>query len=95
MIWSAVLTGTLTLHGSNHFKVLDIYDFEGKTQILLLHLYSGHYFEDDYECDEEIVKLSRKTFENVLKLPPVVELIDDEWMELSNFNPDDCIYWRE
>ena len=88
--WNAYTTWFKAL-----FKVLDIYDFEGKTQILLLHLYSGHYFEDEYECDEEIVKLSRKTFENVLKLPPIVELIDDEWMELSNFNPDDCVYWRE
>ena len=51
----------------SRFKVLDIYCYEGKTQITLLHLYEGYgweffqYLHSDIE--DGLVKTSRERFE--------------------------------
>ncbi len=69
----------------SHFKVLDIYDFRGKTQILLLHLPDDDrwkLFEDvSFSIEEQIIQSSRQRFENKAFSDPIPELTSDAWLD--------------
>ena len=67
-----------------HFKVLDIYEYQGKTQILLLHLPDDSrwkMFENvKLSVEEQFIEDSRKRFENKSVQDPVPELVTEEWL---------------
>ena len=82
------------LHVANrdsHFKVLDIYEHEGKTQILLLHL------PDDYrwkwmehvtlDLPVDIVADSRDRFASKAHAEPIPEVTSPEWLDRCGFAP--------
>ena len=71
-------------HGA-HFKVLDVYEYQGKTQILLLHLPDDDrwkIFETvTLSLEEKLIDDSRKRFENKCVLEVVPELNTPEWKD--------------
>lgn len=74
------------LHVANkgsRFKVLDICRYQGKTQILLLHLPDDHrwklFEKATFSLEEDLIKSCRQRFENKCCLPPVPELATPEW----------------
>ena len=69
----------------SHFKVLDIYEFRGKTQILLLHLPDDErwkMFEDlSFSIEEQLIQTSRQRFENKAFSDPIPELTSAAWLD--------------
>jgi hypothetical protein len=73
----------------SHFKVLDIYKYGNKTQILMLHLPEDEdwkLFQNVvFNLEEGFVKTSRERFENKCNLDPVPALATDEWLARCTF----------
>jgi hypothetical protein len=75
--------GLFVCRRDSHFKILDIFKLNGKTQISLLHL------DDDWELfknvnsnvEEDIIKMSRERFQNKNTMPPIPELATKTWLE--------------
>jgi len=67
----------------SRYKVLDIYTFENKTQILLLHLDEDwQLFQNiHFNILDDLVKKSRERFENKCTLPPIPEVTTPEWLD--------------
>lgn len=81
--------GLFVANRNSRFKILDIYEYERKTQILLLHLINDdnwNMFENKM-CDAEIdlVNTFRKDFENKCIGEIVPELATAKWLERCNF----------
>lgn len=72
-----------------HFKVLDVYKYDGKTQILLLHLPDDNRwtkFKDvKLNLEDDFVEDCRKRFENKCMGNTVPELTTEEWMDRCSF----------
>ena len=70
-------------HGA-HFKVLDVYQYQGKTQILLLHLPDDErwkLFEKiTLSIEEQLIKDCRERFENKCIREVIPELNTEEWL---------------
>lgn len=66
-----------------HFKVLDVHEYQGKTQILLLHLPDDNrwkLFENvKLSVEDQLIEESRKRFENKSFQDPVPELTTEDW----------------
>jgi hypothetical protein len=75
--------GLFVCKRNSHFKILDVYKLEGKTQITLLHLdRDWRLFENTLSnVADEIVQMSRERFQKKYALPPVPELATREWLE--------------
>lgn len=76
------------LHIANanaHFKILDIYEYKGKTQILMLHLpddYRWKLFENmTISIDEDLIKDARKRFENKAFAKVPKEIATNDWLD--------------
>ncbi len=71
-------------HGS-HFKVLDVYEYQGKTQILLLHLPDDERWKlfpkIEINIEKNLIEDSRKRFENKCVQEVVPELDTEEWRD--------------
>ncbi|MDO4680138.1 MAG: hypothetical protein Q4A55_02570 [Aerococcus sp.] len=68
-----------------YYKVLDVYEYQGKTQILLLHLpedYHWKYFKDhSFDIEAEFIDETRKQFEKKALGTIPGELTTQEWMD--------------
>ena len=68
-----------------HFKVLDVYEYLDKTQILLLHLPDDNrwkMFENlKLSLEDQIIEDSRQRFEKKSVQNPVPELVTEEWLD--------------
>ncbi|MGN0094415.1 MAG: SseB family protein [Methanobrevibacter sp.] len=69
------------------FKVLDIYEYKGKVQILLLHLFKDNWkpFIRDDTINQIVVNDSRRIFRETFNTAPVPELTSDRWLERCGF----------
>ena len=69
------------------FKVLDVFEFNGKTQILLLHLIDNleDFFIDNDTIDEEYVALARNIFVESFEKEVIEEVNSEEWLERCSF----------
>jgi len=76
-----------TAAAGSKFKVLDNYTYNGKTQILLLHLVDGleEFFVDDSTINMEYVQNARKIFEESFENQVIPEVNSDEWLERCSF----------
>jgi predicted NAD-dependent protein-ADP-ribosyltransferase YbiA (DUF1768 family) len=76
-----------TAAAGSKFKILDIYKFKGKTQILLLHLMDGfeEIFIDDNTIDSEYVDSARKVFEESFEKEIIPEVNSPEWLKRCSF----------
>lgn len=78
------------LHVANRdsrFKVMDVYEFEGKTQIILLHLPDAfeEVFEVTREIEKKFVTKLRHEFEKALEMEPILSLTSDRWLDRCSF----------
>ncbi len=77
--------GLFVGQNSSHFLVLDKYEFHGKTQILLLHLPNDKRWQlfQNVKVNvlDDIVKDSRKRFENKCEEEIIPELATQEWLD--------------
>lgn len=81
--------GLCIANRDSHFKVLDIYEHEGKTQILLLHLpddYRWRWLEDlTIHLPGNLVDDCRSRFLNKAFGEPIPEVTSEDWMERCGF----------
>ncbi|MBO7732335.1 MAG: SseB family protein [Methanobrevibacter sp.] len=72
---------------NSKFKVLDVYEFNGKTQILLLHLIENleDFFVDNGSIDKGYVALARKIFEESFEKEIIEEVNTKEWLKRCSF----------
>lgn len=81
--------GLYVAKNNAHFKVLDIYEYKGKTQILLLHLPDDNRwskFKDiKINLEDDCVEDCRTRFENKCVGEIVPELSTEEWLERCKF----------
>ena len=76
--------GLHTLSNNSIFKILDIYKFKGKTQILLLHLLDG--FEDFCIENNPIdIKTAREKFEKCFEENIIEEVNSQKWLDRCSF----------
>ena len=72
-----------------HFKVMDIYEYQGKTQIILLHLPDDErwkLFENlEVSIEKELVSTCRQRFESSCMGEALPELATDEWLARCQF----------
>lgn len=79
--------GLHTANANSQFKILDVYTYENKTQILLLHLIDGfeEIFIDDKTIKSEYVEKSRKSFEESFKKEAIESVNGNDWLERCSF----------
>jgi hypothetical protein len=93
--------GLCVANANSYFKVIDVFEQNGKTLITLLHL-----FDDDWKLFEQLkivingtdlVKMSRQRFLDKYQQPPVPELTTKKWLERCSFPigmSDDGVFWE-
>ncbi len=73
----------------SHFLVLDIYEYNNKTQILLLHLPDDERWKMfknvEINIINQLIDDSRKRFENKCNLNPIPELTTKDWLKRCSF----------
>ena len=81
--------GLCVANAGAYYKVLDVYTFKGKTQILLLHLPSDYRFKwfrelklivNGQDLEEMLTTECRERFENKSQQKPVPELATKDWL---------------
>ena len=76
--------GLCVAKNGSHFKVLDVYEYEALTQILLLHLPDDDRWDmfqhTKFSIEDQLVETSRARFRNKALLAPVPELTTNEWL---------------
>ena len=81
--------GLCVAQRDSHFLVLDIYKYNGKTKILLLHLPDDerwNLFKNvSINIIDEIIEDCKKRFENKCNLETIPELKTDEWLKRCSF----------
>lgn len=70
-------------HGA-HFKVMDIYEYDGKTMILLLHLPDDDrwkiFIDTHINIDDQLIEDCRNRFRNKCNEEVIPELATEEWL---------------
>lgn len=69
------------------FKVLDIFEHDGKTQILLLQLPDGFkgVFDNRTNIEESVIKRERENFKKDIKRDIITDLADEVWLQRVSF----------
>jgi len=75
--------GLFVCKRDSHFKVLDVYKLNDKTQITLLHLDENWELFENTKCniDDDIINMSQERFRNKIDIPPIPELATKRWLE--------------
>ena len=77
--------GLYVANHHSHFKVLDVYQYQGKTQILLLHLPDDERWKIfqsvKISIEEQLIEDSRKRFENKCTQDVIPDLAAQEWLD--------------
>lgn len=78
--------GLYTAANDSKFKVLDVYEYNGKTQITLLHLLDlWEIFKDDTTINEDVVESARENFRKSFNMEPVSSLMSDTWKDRCKY----------
>ena len=76
--------GLFVAQSGTHFKILDVYESQGRTQITLLHLPDDErwkIFENvKISLENQIVEMSRQRFEAKSMMDPIPELTSEGWL---------------
>lgn len=76
--------GLFVAQNGAHFKVLDVYEAGGRTQILLLHLPDDPRWKlfdgVTLSLEEQLIESCRQRFESKLQTEPVPELTRPDWL---------------
>ncbi len=76
--------GLMLILNDSFFKVLDIFDYQNKKQITLLHIPKEGidiFAQSDIDIEKKIVEGTRKYFEQDVIAPVTIELTTNEWKE--------------
>lgn len=75
-----------------HYLCLDIYEYQGKRQILLLHLPETEVWKNFLDFDDqlypgtgELIQRARKKFEETCLAPPILEVNTTKWLRQCSF----------
>lgn len=83
----AMRWGLMEAPAGSYFKVIDVHEFEGVTQVALLHLPADErwrLFAGDIPAVEEpLVNTARERFEDKIAAPIIVELQDAEYQQMT------------
>ena len=81
--------GLFVARRNAHFKVLDVYEYRGRTQILLLHLPDDSrwkLFKNlKINLEDQMIEDCRKRFENKSVQEPIPELATKDWLKRCSF----------
>lgn len=76
--------GLAVAQRNSHFKVLDVYTFEGKTQILLLHLPDNRYWKAfagvRFSLEEDLIEKCRADFQAKIHEAIAPSLASPDWL---------------
>ena len=76
------------IHSAAYYKVLDIYQIQDKTQILLLHFdekYLDTFSISNSNIEEQVVEMGRKSFDHKSTLEPNEFLYEEEWLQRTAY----------
>lgn len=82
-----------TINADSYFKVLDIYQKEGKTQLFLLHIpaKATDFFKSavlrlgEDNLEEQFIGKARASLDQKMKMPPAAALEEAEWVHRTEF----------
>ena len=80
--------GLCIIQSGSYFKILDIYEECGKTNITLLQLPEQHwqFFKtNQVNIDQQVIDYSRKRFLECLIAKPILELTSKSWLDRCSF----------
>lgn len=81
--------GLYVAQRDSHFKVLDVYEYKDRTQILLLHLPDDDRWKmmenAEFDIEKQLIQMSRQRFENKSVQEPAPELATEEWLDRCTF----------
>jgi hypothetical protein len=76
------------IHSDAYYKVLDIYQIENKTQILLLHFdekYLDIFKRSNSNIEDQVIEMGRKSFDHKNTLEPNEVLYEEEWLKRTMY----------
>lgn len=83
----AMRWGLMQAAAGGHFKVIDVFEFEGVTQITLLHLPDDErwrlFAEEIPAVEQPLVNTARERFQDKIASPVIVELQDAEYRQAT------------
>jgi hypothetical protein len=80
--------GLILISSGSYFKVLDIYEKDGKTQILLLNIPENGvplFSSTMTNIEQQVIDAGRKSFDQKINNQPVAELQTKDWKERVQF----------
>ena len=81
--------GLCVAQRDSHFKVMDVFTYDGKTMILLLHLPDDErwkmFIDTHFSIDDQLIEDCRNRFTNKCNEEVIPELATEEWMERCSF----------
>lgn len=82
----------------SRFKVIDVYEHEGKTQIALLHLLDDDRWRIFTNAEFKMPGLDvdgiRARFEARCSQDPIPELVTKEWLDRGEITPEEYESWK-
>lgn len=80
--------GLILISSGGYFKVLDIYEKNGKTQILLLNIPETGvelFSSTTTNVEQQVIEKGRQSFDEIINAEPIAELVTNEWKERVQF----------
>lgn len=85
---NAAKFGMIIISSGAYFKVLDVYEKDGKTQILLLNIPETGielFSSTTTNVEQQVVEKGRRSFDEKINAEPIMTLLTDEWKERTQF----------
>ncbi len=80
--------GLILISSGAYFKVLDVYEKNGKTQILLLNIPETGielFSSTTTNVEHQVIEKARQNFDEKISAEPITALSTDEWKERTQF----------
>ena len=85
---NAAKFGLILISSGAYFKVLDVYEKDGKTQILLLNIPETGielFSSTTTNIEQQVIEEGRQSFDEKINAEPIMTLSTDEWKERTQF----------
>ncbi len=80
--------GHCCINANSYFKILDVYELKGKTQIFLLHIPAqgiSYFRKANSNMDDFFIQKARLSFDEKCEMEPLPELLETGWVKRTNF----------
>jgi hypothetical protein len=80
--------GLIVIMAGSYYKVLDVYELNGKTQVLLLQIPAeavDFFKRVTTDMEEVVIQQARKNFDELVNAPVLPELAIDDWQQRVSF----------